>query len=750
VDVIVVVDDASGQRSTTTTTTSTSTSTWVLQLLLSALAVSRLAASPLVLGLAGTAALFHRVLLDGAVILGGDALRVSLPLYDAWAERVRHGEFPQWFPGDAFGQSFIGMVVSAPFHPSHLLSLLMPAAGAVTLSALACYPLAVAGTAALARRLGCDPSGALLAGAAYGFCGYLLSMHDNPPYLLCAATAPYALAWADTYLAEGTPKSVTLACALWALCLFAGDAQGFLATGLGVLLLAAHRRAWRRAALVIGCTALLAAPQALPAWLVSVDTSRAQLNVEQIGIWSTPPVRLLELFAGPLFFAQPGTPDGVALARQVLHLDVTSLWAGSLAVTPLATALAAVAAWHHRRARGAWLLGGAFLLAVWLALGRYSGATTVLAALPVLKGLRYPEKWMVWAALALALGAARGLERRPVPLLGALSAVAVVAIPLSGQLPAPLRDNAVVALLASAVVLGGAAVALHLEQKTAVAWLSLVAAVPGIALLQLGDPSALDVHRGLARSVPSGARVYRQMSLLEGAWGEPERLAAALVDVLDPVARGVEGAGVYLPAMTRRAWTLVDSREWLGAQLYQLGSVGYLSLSPADQRRVPPLPPVAVVPPYQVQLYADAAAVPRAYFAQPLCVHDATPPMLVTMLTDRRHQALVECEGAGEAVAADADVQLLEWAPEHRLVGVTARSSGALVVTDALARGWNATLDGVDAPLLLANTAFMAVQVPPGSHQVELRYRTPGLWPGLFAFALGVAAVIAVRRRSTR
>jgi hypothetical protein len=326
----------------------------------------------------------------------------------------------------------------------------------------------------------------------------------------------------------------------------------------------------------------------------------------------------------------------------------------------------------------------------------------------------------------------------------------VVAIPLSRQLPAPLRDNAVVALLASAVVLGGAAVALRLEQRTALAWLSLVAAVPGIALLQLGSPAALDVNRGLARSVPGGARVYRQMSWLEGAWGDPERLATALVDVLDPVARGVEGAGVYLPAMTRRAWALVDSREWLGAQLYQLGSVGYLSLSPADTRRVPPLPRVALVQPYQVGLYADGAAVPRAYFAQPLCVRDATPPMLATMLTDRRRQALVECEGAGEPGPADADVQLLEWAPEHRLVGVTARSAGALVVTDALARGWSATLDGADAPLLLANTAFMAVQVPPGNHQVELRYRTPGLLPGLLAFALGVVALIAVRRRSTR
>src|SRR5262249_23079738 len=152
-------------------------------------------------------------------------------------------------------------------------------------------------------------------------------------------------------------------------------------------------------------------------------------------IWSTHPLRLLELFAGPLYFAQPGTPEGVALAHEVLRSNVTSLWAGSLAVAPVATVLAALAAWHHRRASGTGLLAAAFGFALWLSLGRYAGATTLLSALPVLKSFRYPEKWMVWVALTTALGAAHGVRLRAALPLAALAGAAGLAVALTGQLP---------------------------------------------------------------------------------------------------------------------------------------------------------------------------------------------------------------------------------------------------------------------------------------------------------------------------
>lgn len=60
--------------------------------------------------------------------------------------------------------------------------------------------------------------------------------------------------------------------------------------------------------------------------------------------------------------------------------------------------------------------------------------------------------------------------------------------------------------------------------------------------------------------------------------------------------------------------------------------------------------------------------------------------------------------------------------------------------------GWTAYVDGKRVELLQANTAFMAVELPAGDHEVELKYWTPGLTAGLVLSAVGAAgiAILAV------
>ncbi|MDO4501618.1 MAG: YfhO family protein [Coriobacteriia bacterium] len=68
--------------------------------------------------------------------------------------------------------------------------------------------------------------------------------------------------------------------------------------------------------------------------------------------------------------------------------------------------------------------------------------------------------------------------------------------------------------------------------------------------------------------------------------------------------------------------------------------------------------------------------------------------------------------------------------------------------------GWTATVDGAEVPLMRANTGFMAVEVGPGQHAVELRYATPGRSTGALLTVAGLAALAAVvllgRRRSAQ
>jgi uncharacterized membrane protein YfhO len=59
-----------------------------------------------------------------------------------------------------------------------------------------------------------------------------------------------------------------------------------------------------------------------------------------------------------------------------------------------------------------------------------------------------------------------------------------------------------------------------------------------------------------------------------------------------------------------------------------------------------------------------------------------------------------------------------------------------------LASGWRAWVDGHEAPILRANSLFRAVQLPPGDHEIELRYE-----PGAVALGRTVsdwAAAVAI------
>ena len=69
-------------------------------------------------------------------------------------------------------------------------------------------------------------------------------------------------------------------------------------------------------------------------------------------------------------------------------------------------------------------------------------------------------------------------------------------------------------------------------------------------------------------------------------------------------------------------------------------------------------------------------------------------------------------------------------------------------------QGWTATVDGESVDLMRADTAFMAIDLPAGTHDVVLTYRTPGLDLGLAltgaGLALAAVLVVTCERRRAR
>ena len=72
-------------------------------------------------------------------------LFVYLPTRMHFANRLLNGEFPEWYPFDGLGSSYIGNVVTSLLHPTVLLHLILPHPLALNLSVVLMYYVAALG-----------------------------------------------------------------------------------------------------------------------------------------------------------------------------------------------------------------------------------------------------------------------------------------------------------------------------------------------------------------------------------------------------------------------------------------------------------------------------------------------------------------------------------------------------------------------------------------------------------------------------
>jgi hypothetical protein len=75
--------------------------------------------------------------------------------------------------------------------------------------------------------------------------------------------------------------------------------------------------------------------------------------------------------------------------------------------------------------------------------------------------------------------------------------------------------------------------------------------------------------------------------------------------------------------------------------------------------------------------------------------------------------------------------RILRSGLNESVIRIDALRPGMLVCSESNMHGWSATVDGHPAPILPANYAFRAVEIPPGSHTVHFAYDPPGWHAGL-------------------
>ncbi len=532
--------------------------------------------------------------------------------------------------------------------------------------------------------------------------------------------------------------------------------------------------------LAIAAAAGAGAVQLLPVAMVVGETSRASLSYGDAVSFSFPGSHLALLLFPQLFggWSAAHPYDG---RWNVAEL---SAYPGAASVVLAAAGLARV-----RRDARALALAVAAALALLAALGRTTSFSILIWLTPVLGQFRSWGRYAVVLDLALAVGAAFGVaalrsqtERAAASRRAMVAAVLVTVagfvlplLPSVGKyaVSGGARVHALAPPICAALAAAGCAMLFRRRPRLAVLLCGVLAIADGLVSFGIGSEVGRSPTVAAARRIYSPARAP--------SWGPINRTAGG-VDRYLYLGKKIETVQPYFPQATdlegirsASGYDPLAPRSYLSVVgLRQDGSStqdGRLLERPGwilDLLRVS----TAVVP---------VSGLPRRMShrftlggrAGALLSYDYTPRLedafLVGAARDGAHRiAVADIQGAAgfdprrEAVleGCSACDGVNDPGPagvvsrEHRegasiSLEIDARRAAALVVSEAWFPGWTAFVDGREVPVHRADALVLGVLVPPGRHQVRLRYTAPGAHAGVVissAFLLILGGTPLVRR----
>ncbi len=759
----------------------------------------RRAARPLVA--AAVLSITVLVLLPGVVLHGetpsaGDLSRYHRPIKTMmtrlWAENGGHT--PEWTGYLASGQPFRANPHFGSVHPSALLFRVLPFDAAFLIWVLLPLPIGAAGMYLLLGELGRSRDTALLMGGAWGCGGFALSTVAMPPVAWTAMLAPGAAALVLRTMSSPSPARLVLAATGLALCVAGGAPVSIVAAGVVVVAAVIDRKlsdspetttgvstgATVRQLMIVGAlAAALAAPVLVPAVSLTQRSIRAAHDgTGNPDMWSLPPLRLLEPWlptvAGSSANERWSWTDRMYADQLGVPL-VASMYPGILV-----TALALAAAVSRRRSTLPWLIAAAFG-----AIASLGSATplwgAVLSRLPLVGGVRYPEKWSVLPAVAAivlaasALDAVRSGDRRTRRLVSTcLLVTALLGIGLAALVgfgvpggnvfvdlsnAARARDFITSAVLSAAVALGSW-IAWRLTLPLGWRWGVLVVAtavaadlcISGRSIVSTLSPEELDRAPACLEPLVESGRSERLFDL--ASW-QPRCRPFHPALQPRPVQWGIPIALNYTYDLTQLEDTshavqevagIGASRPDLLPQELARRSITAVLTCPPDTT-APQQPALAPVPfPSPLIACVEQVATVDSNRGWSDLVRTLTPDEL-------RHTAIVNGLVASPVVAAaPCRVGAIEMSPDRWRFEVSAAGPGAsfVAVNQTWDRFWKARVDGRPIAIERCEINLSGMWIDPGTHLVELEYRDPAVAAGnsigLAGLALCVVIIAAGRR----
>jgi hypothetical protein len=146
-------------------------------------------------------------------------------------------------------------------------------------------------------------------------------------------------------------------------------------------------------------------------------------------------------------------------------------------------------------------------------------------------------------------------------------------------------------------------------------------------------------------------------------------------------------------------------------------------------------------------VYENLSVLPKAWFADSVMTvstPQAAMDALNTVLGDGKGLAVVETDTPIVASSAGGTVTVLEYGAHTIRLKTESAEAGFLVLSEIYyPAGWTATLDGADIPIHKTNYALRGLEIPAGSHTLELTF-APSWLAGTKTAALGAHVLILI------
>ncbi|VAW31664.1 hypothetical protein MNBD_CHLOROFLEXI01-4496 [hydrothermal vent metagenome] len=736
-----------------------------------------------ILGLGSAVLIFFWPVVSGQAWIprgGGDLVSFVYPMARFAAQSIHSGELPLWNPFLYAGAPFLADNQSGLFYPPNLLlSLLNPSPSYRAIEGLVLFHFWLAGVSLYACLRGWQPNNriailpAMFGGLAFMFSDLFITHIGNLNLNAAIAWLPLALLGLHRAIeAKGWQSQLG-----WALfgglvvsvSTLAGHGQmtfmvGIFLGGYGLYRAVAgwnglsprrsgsHSLIWL---IIVGVVGIAGAALALlPALLLIPHTVRAGFDFAQSTNYSLPLQGLIGLLA-PGFYGR----------------GIIDFWGGWPRVE---VGYAGVLPWLLLplpfllgNRRNMLFFGLAGLLFLLLALGGNAPVYGWLFGWLPTVPFQVPARFIVLTNLCLAILAAFGLDGllKPqrtkrnagekqkisfssVPSVAIITAVLLIIFGVwlngqAGQLGALRPDKAVqmeTAVTTFALLAGGSwlLLAAALRGWLSGRWVAITAVLLlAVDLIGLGRNVEIEPSNptlGFATDSPAldfiqSDDTFFRVEIESGHW-QPS---------LGQIERLYDMGGVFNPLQLANYNVYNGSLGFRGSPLYNLLGVKYVVAS----KEPPPGDTSFLIPVFeddpQVTVYLNTLALPRIlllYEAVIVPNKDAAFTAVHDPNFDPRQTIILEAGEPLRGEPAPAELLLLRYDLNEAAVQVNSSQPAYLLLTDMVAPGWTAQIDGEPTEVITANYAFRAVFVPPGPHEISFRYVPPGWVAGLMLSSL--------------